>query len=173
MQGSKIVVSLWLATAAFCLLQILFGPTGLTETARLRQQQEKLSLRLTALKDENAALTARYEALRTSAEAVRLEARSLGWFARDEIPVQTPGAAAFRLPEEGPDLRLVPPLDPSEASSSGFFRIAWPLLFVLFYSCFIVIGKIWPPQGGVPALWQGPPGNLPDRWQTGLDFFRK
>lgn len=173
MKGTKLLLSFWLSTAAFCLLQILFGPGGFTETARLREQQARLDVRLEALKEDHLRLTARYEALRTSAEAVRLEARSLGWFSAGDIPIRTLDGAEFRLPPETPDLSLVPKLGPSALDLSLFFRLAWPLLFASFYTFFIVLSKIWPPQDRWDDLIRSGRQNLPVPLQSGLDFFRK
>ena len=177
MKGSKLVLSFWLATAAFCLLQILFGPGGLSETAHLKDQQVRLEARLVALKDENRRLTARYEALRTSQDAVRLEARSLGWFQPGETPVRTLGGAEFRLPSDEPDLSTVPPLGTDPGASSLFFRLAWSLLFVLFSAFFHLWNRMWPradqPSVRVPLPRLSLPAPLQNRLQTGLDFFRK
>lgn len=173
MQGTKILLSFWLATATFCLLQILFGPGGLSETDRLRDQKARLETRLAALGEENERLAARYEALRTSPEAVRLEARSLGWFSPGEIPVRTLEGLEFRLPSEEPDLSTVPVLSQTEPDLSLFFRVAWFLLFVLYYSFFLLWSKLWPaetrPEPRYPVLRN----NLALPLQTGLDFFRK
>lgn len=173
MKVSKIVVSFWLATAAFCLLQVFFGPAGVLETARLREHSRLLEVRLSELRLENQVLTARYEALLTRKEAVRLEARSLGWFAPGETPVRILDGAGFHLPSDEPDLSAVPPLGPERADSSLFFRIAWPLLFVLFYSFFLLMERLWPQERRLFPVFRGSSDNLPVPLQTGLDFFRK
>lgn len=173
MRPSKIVLSAWLATGAFCLLQILFGPTGLTETLRLKQVQHQLDLRLADLRKDNADLTARYEALRTSGEVVRLEARRLGWFRPGERPVLAPVGTTLALPSDRPNLTpvVVDELDPQ--ALSVFFRLAWPLLFAMFYTALVLWSRLRPEHGGALVVFQGPPGNLPARWLGTLDFFRK
>jgi cell division protein FtsB len=170
---SKMVVCAWLATAAFCLLQILFGPTGLTETARVIEQRQRLERRLIALQEENQHLSARYEALRTSQEAVRLEARSLGWFQPGETPVRTLEGTEFRLPPDEPDLSSVPALSPEGQDTTLFFRLAWPLLFIAFYAFFHLLTRMWPSKPSLPVVFHGVRQNLPVPLQTGLDFFRK
>lgn len=172
MKGTKLLLSIWLATAAFCLLQILFGPGGFSETARLKEQQARLEVRLETLKQDNQRLNARYESLRSSAEAIRLEARSLGWFGAGEIPVRTLDGADFRLPPEAPDLSVVPRLGPSSFDLSLFFRLVWPLLLVSFYTAFYLLEKMLPARGW--SEWvETSRNNLPVPFQTGLDFFRK
>lgn len=146
MKGTKLLLAFWLSTAAFCLLQILFGPSGLTETARLRDQQARLSVRLEELKEENQALSARYEALRTSPEAVWLEARSLGWFRVGEIPVRTLDGADFRLPSDEPDLSTVPRMIQENTDLTFFFRVAWFLLFASFYALLYLSERLWMPS---------------------------
>jgi len=173
MKGTKLLLSFWLATAAFCLLQILFGPGGFTETARLKEQQSRLEVRLAELKEDNQRLTARYDSLRTSAEAIRLEARSLGWFRSGEIPVRTLDGAEFRLPPEAPNLSTVPRLGENALDLSLFFRLAWPLLFLTFYALFYLVERMWPQQGRWEGLVQAARQNLPVPFQSGLDFFRK
>lgn len=172
MKPTHLVLSFWLATLSFCVLQILFGPTGMTETKALQEQSQKLAQRLVALQEDNRRLSARYEALRTSAEEVRLEARSLGWFAPGEVPIRTQGTS-LRLPPEEPNLSMVPRLSREGSDPSFFFRVAWPLLFFLYSAFFAVTSRLWPsPQGRMGAL-EGSSSNLPVPLQTGLDFFRK
>ena len=173
MKGTKLLLSFWLSTAAFCLLQILFGPGGVTETLRLKEQQSRLESRLESLKDENLRLTARYDALRTSVDAVRLEARSLGYFQPGEVPVRTLDGTTFRLPSDAPDFSTVPPLAEAAAETSLFFRLAWPLLFVVFFLGFHLAGRLWPPRPPLTGLFRFPLTGLPAPLQTGLDFFRK
>lgn len=173
MKGSKLLLSFWLATAAFCFLQILFGPGGLTETAKLKDQKVKLEARLTALEDENLRLTARYMALQSSTEAVRLEARSLGYFLPGDVPVRTLVGAEFRLPSDEPDLSVVPSLPESDGTTAGFFRAAWVLLFLVFYAFFQLVDRLRPARDGWDGSVQTAVRNLPVPIQTGLDFFRK
>lgn len=173
MKGTKFLLSFWLATGAFCLLQIFFGPGGLTEMSRLREQKARLEVRLEALKEENQRLTARYESLRTSAEAVELEARALGYFRLGEVPVRTLDGAEFRLPSETPDLSLIPGLPEERTDLTWFFRLAWPLLFLSFYAFFHLMGTLWPSKDRWQEFWNAGRDNLPAPLQTGLDFFRK
>lgn len=164
MTGAKLLISAWAATAVFCLLHIAFGPGGWTETSALREQQARLATRLEALQAENLRLTARYEGLRTSAEAVRLEARALGYFARGEVPVRTLEGASFRLPNPGPDLSGVPPLASERAEISLFFRLAWPLLFIVVHLLQVLAARLRS-RGTEAERSLALPG--------GLDFFRK
>jgi len=173
MKGKKFLASLWLSIATFCLLQILFGPGGLTETLRLQEQNARLENRLAALREENARLTARYEGLRTGSESVRLEARALGYFRPGETPVRTLDGAQFRLPSEEPDLSMIPPLPDQGAASTLFFRIALPLLFVVYYSLFHLMERMWPSHRRTELALVVRKINLPVPLRTGLDFFRK
>lgn len=125
------------------------------------------------LKAENLSLTARYEALRTSAEAIRLEARALGWFAPGEVPVRTIAGAEFRLPSDGADLSTVPRLGESPNDLAWFFRFAWFALFAIFWTILYLLERMWPALGRWEGLWSRPRSNLPVVLQTGLDFFRK
>ena len=172
MKGTKLLLSLWLSTAAFCLLQILFGPGGLGEMAQLKDQQARLDARLEALKDDNFRLTAQYGALLSSPEAIRLEARSLGWFRTGDVPVRTLDGAEFRLPSDTPDLSLVPSLVRDEWDLSLFFRLAWPLLFVSCFVLLYLVEKLRPTRSPWDEL-NPSQRNLPVPFQTGLDFFRK
>ncbi len=166
MTGKKLLLSFWLATAVFCFLQIVFGPGGLTEMTRLQEQRARLEIHLDQLKQDNLRLNSRYKALSTSAEAVRLEARALGWFEPGTIPVRTLDGAEFRLPSDEPDLSAVPPLPAESSDSSLFFRVAWPLLFLVFHTFFSLLARMWPQ--GLRSI-QTFPVVLP----PGLDFFRK
>ena len=173
MKGTKLLLSFWLSTVAFCILQILFGPTGLTETARLKEYRARLESRLSALEIDNARLTGRYESLRTSSEAVRLEARSLGYFRVGDTPVRTPEGSGFRLPPDQPDLTLVRRPQGNDPGLTVFFRLAWPLLLLSFLTFFHLWERIRPhpePEDeAIPADLPKLPAPLP----TGLDFFRK
>jgi len=173
MKGTNFLLSFWLSVATFCLLQIFFGPGGISETVKLREQNLRLESRLTALRAENARLTTRYEALRTSSEAVRLEARALGYFRRGETPVRTLGGAEFRLPSEETDLSSVPPLADGRSDSSWFFRIALPLLFFVYSAMFHLIVRLWPRDAVFRPIRRGSGQNLPVPVSTGLDFFHK
>jgi cell division protein FtsB len=173
MKGTKLLLSFWLSTVTFCLLQIIFGPTGLTETARLKEFGSRLDSRLEALQEDNIRLSGRYEALRTSADAVRLEARALGYFRPGETPVRTPEGVVFRLPSDAPDLSPVKPLPVESPGITLFFRLAWPLLFLVFFSFFHLWERLWPrgtPEDEQPFRQVM---RLPAPIQTGLDFFRK
>jgi cell division protein FtsB len=173
MNPTKLVVCAWLATACFCLLQIFFGPTGWTETERLKDQKRLLDQRVASLQQENLRLNARYEALRTSQDAVRLEARSLGWFLARETPVRTLGGAVFKLPSDEPDLSTVPRLADGGPNTALVFRLAWPLLFTLFYALFYLVARLWPRTEEFSLVYSKKHTNLPVPVQTGLDFFRK
>jgi hypothetical protein len=132
MKGKKILLSIWLATAAFCLLQIVTGPNGVLETARVRSDVERLELQLVTLEADNQRLQAHFDALRTSSQAVELEARQLGWYRAGDIPVKVIQGQGFRLPEDSLERTLVLPT-PSEPLPDGFFRLAWFVLIALFY----------------------------------------
>ena len=166
MKGKKFLLAFWLSSAAFCFLQIVFGPGGFTETARLKEQQGRLESRLEVLREDNARLTARYKALATSPEAIRLEARALGFFRPGEIPIRTLDGAEFRLPTEEPDLSTIPPLASVSSDASLFFRVAWPLLFLVFYTLFWLVERMWPVDRRTESLFPIP-------FQARLDFFRK
>ena len=173
MKGTKLLLSFWLSTVAFCVLQILFGPTGFTETSRLKDYRTRLETRLSALEADNVRLVGRYEALRTSTDAVRLEARSLGYFRVGETPVKTPGGTGFRLPPDRPDLILVRRPPSNDPGLTVFFRLAWPLLLLSFLTVFHLYERLRPrsePQDepALPVLEK-----LPAPLPTGLDFFRK
>jgi len=173
MKGTKLLLSFWLSTVAFCVLQIVFGPAGLVQTARLQEYQTRLDSRLEALQGENLRLKTRYDALRTSTEAVRLEARALGYFRPGETPVRTLDGAGFRLPSEEPDLSVVPAPAANVLETSLFFRLAWPLLFLVFFAFLHLWELLWPAGQPRAEPLRLPLPNLPARLQTGLDFFRK
>ena len=171
------LLSFWLSTASFCILQIVFGPGGITETQRLERQKIQLDSRLAELQAENARLSARYESLLTSPEAVRLEARSLGYFEAGEVPVRTLGGVEFSLPPEDTHLSRIPPAASSSQASTLFFRLAWPLLFLVFWGALHLFPRLsstpQPPRPSdekLPAIRAA--GHLPAPW-FGLDFFRK
>jgi len=173
MKGTKLLLSFWLSTATFCLLQILIGPGGITETSRLREYRARLETRLEILQDQNTRLTTRYEALRSSPDEIRLEARSLGYFQTGEVPIRTLDGAGFRLPPDEPDLSTVPPLDESRLVPPLFFRLAWPLLFGVYYALFFLAGRLWPSLDRWEPPSPTPRPGLPVPWESGLDFFRK
>lgn len=177
MKGSRFLLSFWLSTAAFCVLQIVFGPGGITATRQLEQQKTVLASRLAELRAENARLAARYESLLTSPNAVRLEARSLGYFEAGEVPVRTLGGAEFRLPPEDTHLSRIPPMAGQTHASPLFFRLAWPLLFLVFWGALHLLPRFGytaslPSSNDekLPAIRTD--DRLPAPW-FGLDFFRK
>lgn len=141
--------------------------------ARLRDQSTRLESRLAALREENARLTARYEALRSSPESIRLEARALGYFRPGEMPVRTLDGAQFRLPSDEPDLSTVPTLSNKNAGTTVFFRIALPLLFLVYYSLFLLLDRMGSSKQSTELVPLAPRINLPVPFRTGLDFFRK
>jgi hypothetical protein len=155
MKGKKILLSMWLATAAFCLLQIVTGPNGVLETARVRSDVERLDRQLVALENDNLRLQARFDALKTSSQAIELEARQLGWYRAGDIPVKVIQGQSFRLPEAAIDLTLVLPA-PSEPLPDGFFRLAWFVLIALFYGLISLLDLLLErdilPRSLVPGL---------------------
>jgi cell division protein FtsB len=181
MKGSRFLLAFWLSTASFCLLQIVFGPGGITETQRLDDQKARLESRLVELQAENARLAARYEALRTNPEAVRLEARALGYFETGEVPVRTLGGAQFRLPPDDSHLSRIAPIAGGSSDTSLFFRLAWPLLFLVFWGTLNLFSRLGFSLGRAPSAPEIPSGNLPavrssERLPApgfGVDFFRK
>jgi len=155
MKGKKILLSMWLATAAFCLLQIVTGPNGVLETARVRSDVERLDRQLVALENDNLRLQARFDALKTSSQAIELEARQLGWYRAGDIPVKVIQGQSFRLPEAAIDLTLVLPA-PSEPLPDGFFRLTWFVLIALFYGLISLLDLLLErdilPRSLVPGL---------------------
>jgi cell division protein FtsB len=181
MKGSQFLLAFWLSTASFCLLQIVFGPGGITETHRLEEQKTRLEARLGELQAENARLAARYEALRTNPEAVRLEARALGYFESGEVPVRTLGGAEFRLPPDDPHLSRIAPIAGGSHDTSLFFRLAWLMLFLVFWGTLNLFSRLGFRLGRAAPEPETPAGNLPavrseERLPApwfGVDFFRK
>ena len=136
MKGKTLLISSWLATLAFCLLQIVAGPNGFGVTEQLRSDLTQLDENLVALEAENHRLQAKFDALRTSPTEVILKARVLGWYRPGDVPVQVLEGRPFTLPE--PPVPRPPVPGPLPAVSDVFFRAAWFLFFVAFWGIFTV-----------------------------------
>ncbi len=139
MKGKTLLISSWLATLAFCLLQIVAGPNGLGVTGQLRADLVRIEANLVALETENHRLQAQFEALRTSPTAVTLKARSLGWFQPGEVPVQVLEGRPFSFPAEPVPASVVAAETP--AASPLIFRAAWFFFFFAFWG-FLTVGEV-------------------------------
>jgi cell division protein FtsB len=151
MKARKILLSLWLATAAFCLLQIVAGPNGILVTTQLQADAARLDARLAQLAEDNARLRQIYQALNTSAEAVRLEARRLGWFQSGDVPVKVVEGQSFQLPPESYSFTQVLQ-SPVVLLPDAFFRLSWFLLVAVFWGVLSLLDLLREREVGTRAL---------------------
>ena len=141
MRGNKIILAAWSALVVFCAIQVIWGPLGVLQTNDLQVYEQKLDKRLGKLQDENESLWRQYNSLRTSEGAVRLQARQLGWFEKNDIPVRVLSGPAMGGVQNEEVWKAYRP-HVSVDNLSLFFRSAWFLLFFFFYLVFYFIDKL-------------------------------
>lgn len=93
-----LVASCWMGLASYCLLSMTLGPSGMLASRKALEVSIHMRQNLHELADMNSLFTAQWEALKTSPEAIALEARSLGYLADDEIVVRIPDATSPVVP---------------------------------------------------------------------------
>ncbi len=74
------------------MLAMTLGPSGMLASKKALEVSLHMRQNLSELAAMNSLFTAEWEALKTSPEAIALEARSLGYLADDEIVVRLPDA---------------------------------------------------------------------------------
>lgn len=139
----------------------------------LHKEQTRLESKIEALQLENLRLTSQYEALRTSPEAIRLEARKLGYFRPGDIPVRTLGPMGFQLPPPRLDAISIPAKIVTDTNTALFFRLVWPMLFMIVWVMLWGVERL---RGATKTksfvLHETPPA-LPVPVHTALDIFHK
>jgi len=114
-------------------LSLFFGATGIIVTASNRTRAQLLLENVGSLEERQLQLTAKLEALRSDPESVIIEARTLGFYRRDEgvmhIQNLEPAETALKM---GNALYLRP-LKPSNQNPHRIIALAAGLL-VLFLS---------------------------------------
>lgn len=118
--GFRLFISLSVSVAVYFLLNVFFGAQGMLSYQELLDYRDRLSHNIEQMEDTRSRLTARAEELRTSAEAVRLEARELGYYEPGEQPVRVDGFSQQAEPIQAGKL-LAPP---SPADRQPLFRVA-------------------------------------------------
>jgi len=85
------IYSLYISISLYFLLTFLFGPLGQEQEKILSQYREDLNLNIQALEEQNQDLQNQIMLLKSSKEAVRLIARDMGYYQKDESVVVIKG----------------------------------------------------------------------------------
>lgn len=81
---TRLFLALYFGFAAYCLVVLIFGRTGMIATRELRSYQARLEANLTHLEKINTSLAERLDSLTSNPETIRLEARQLGFLEPNE-----------------------------------------------------------------------------------------
>lgn len=88
---SRILLSIYFGFAAYCLVVLVFGSTGIIANSELKAYRSRLETNLSHLEATNAQLASRFDALRGNPETIKLEARQLGYLEPGERLLQVSG----------------------------------------------------------------------------------
>ena len=88
---TRVFLSLYLGFAAYCLVVLVFGKTGIVATSELRSYHSRLEANLSNLENINTQLGDHFDALRSNPVTIRLEARKLGYLEPGEKTIQVSG----------------------------------------------------------------------------------
>ncbi|MDX9958901.1 MAG: septum formation initiator family protein [Spirochaetia bacterium] len=83
-----ILTASWFAVAVYCILAGVYGPAGLKATAQARQAASAMLTNIDQLEKLNMEYSLEWNALRSDAELIAVQGRSLGFIANDEIVVR-------------------------------------------------------------------------------------
>ena len=84
----RILVSIYIGIAVYLTASIFFGGSGVFAMRNLESYNERLEKNVEELIDRNAQLESEVESLLTDAERIRLEARVLGYFSKEERVIE-------------------------------------------------------------------------------------
>ncbi|MDX9897603.1 MAG: hypothetical protein RBT62_01670 [Spirochaetia bacterium] len=119
-----LVASCWMGLASYCMIAMTLGPSGILASRKALEASMSMRENLSHLAAMNSSFSAEWEALKTSPEAIALEARSLGYLADDEIAVRLPDAALTIVPPNaGKRIEYEPQSILSEADAKGMALI--------------------------------------------------
>jgi len=108
------------SVSSYCVLMATMGPSGLAATAHARAAMDDMKRNLQLLGDLNEEYGARWDRLRTSAETVALEGRSMGYIGEDEVVVRLPSMPARTAPDApGTRLGYAPPASLPESTAKS------------------------------------------------------
>ena len=88
--GTRLLFSLYIGFVAASAAYLLYGPSGFVSYRELEVDAQRLDENLTELKAIHAELSAEFDSLRRSGDAVTLRARDLGYLRENEILLDLP-----------------------------------------------------------------------------------
>lgn len=134
------LLACYLAFLVFSGLQLVYGDHGFLAMEALAAYERQLDANLDGLQEKNRVLRMRYEALRTDPEAIRLEARRLGYYGPADLPIKVSGLERPGAVETGAKV-----LEFSYANDfmDNFFRSIWFVLALMFYALLSVAERFW------------------------------
>lgn len=111
--GFRLFISTVVSIVLYLVLNGIFGDHGLLAYSDLLDYRDRLETNISSMEQTREELSATADELRSSAEAVRLEARELGYYRSGERPVRIEGFSPWepgieagtllRAPEPPPD----------------------------------------------------------------------
>jgi len=113
-------------------LSLFFGTTGIIITASNRTRTQLLLENVGNLEERRLQLTAKLEALRSSPESVIIEARTLGFYRRDEGVIHIQNLKATETALDVGNALYLEPLKPSNQNPHRIIAIAAGLLVLFF-----------------------------------------
>lgn len=104
-----LLVSLWAGFATYCLLGLVFGPSGVMAMRHAEKSAGAMAQAISVLSARNNELASQWEWLENDPDATALEARSLGYLADSETAVRIVAATPRpEIPVVGERLTYVP-----------------------------------------------------------------
>lgn len=82
--GYRILLSIYVTFIIYSLLSLIWGSSGILETARLTVHRDLLAKNTERLSEINENLDVQFESLSTDSELITLKARELGYYADGE-----------------------------------------------------------------------------------------
>lgn len=122
----------------YSILNLSFGISGFSEFTKLQKYREDLVLNIQHLRNNNDDLADELEILKSSPEVLKLKARELGYYGRDEKIVRTVG---FQTKKSFYSVGKMMKYTYLEDNRRPLFRAVSILCGALFYLVFFVLRK--------------------------------
>ncbi len=84
MKISRLIYSTFIGFTLYLSLLLIYGETGLSAIKKVESYKELLNLNLNEIQEINEELTVEFNSLSSDNELIKLKARALGYFARED-----------------------------------------------------------------------------------------
>ncbi|WP_028975413.1 FtsB family cell division protein [Spirochaeta cellobiosiphila] len=135
-----IIISLYLSVSLYFFLIFLFGPLGRQEEKDLSAYKLELQANIEDLERQNKQLLNKIELLKTSKESIRLLAREMGFYDKDEKVIVINGLGKTSH-EYNPGQVIL--FDDKQGYSGLYFRLMCLTIFLILTLVIVALRETW------------------------------